>query len=558
MRLNDLRQRDSKTFGRLQSANKSEVRGSRKTVATAVLLLILALPSLWLIFSTPPLWRDSDAYVQTVYPLNAGTILAHAPLYCILSRVPLWLGYLTSEAGPMVRLGHFIKHTQLTDSGVFALIFVQHAALWWAALFFISTATTQLWSRLLLAIFFASHPLFYAFAHCIGSETLSMIIILLLAAAGLRIVTRYPDILMQDWILFGALLCGAILTRHINGVLVALLPITIFLITLVQSLHKSLACRGAASAANFTFGRSARVWCASVVTGLIALLFATGVTHWLCWQAHIHCRSKVGYTFAWRLNFINQVPLGSRDQFLAAAASRCQLPETRQLLMRLAERFRENQPWDPAAFHRESQTASAAPGGKFGKVEDEKYDRSLNEMSYAFLYPPSSALWSAVLQDFEHATQLREADVVHYLFLTTDYVFDHAASLPQCARLKTFREPRTKLASAANQFYFRWWNPISFRLWSIIFLLLLLMAVFMKEKAQTDDGRVVLYAVILFVFGVTMVLLNFFFSAIQPRFALPMMELLILSTMILLGVIFRACKIFWRSAASEQISSTPP
>lgn len=458
----------------------------------------------------------------------------------------------------MVRFGRFIKHTQLTDSGVFALIFVQHVALWWAALFFINTTTTSLWSRLLLAIFFASHPLFYAFAHCIGSETLSMIIILLLAATGLHIVTRYPNILMRDWILFGALLCGAILTRHINGVLVALLPITIFLITLVQSLHNSLACRRAPSAINFTFGRSARVWCTSVVAGLIALLLATSVTHWLCWQAHIHYRSKIGYTFVWRLNFINQVPPGSRDQFLAAAASRCQLPETRQLLMRLAERFRENQPWEPPVFHREAQASFAAPGGKFGKSEDEKYDRSLNEMAYALLYPPNMALWSAVLQDFEHATRLREADVVHYLFHTTDYVFDHADVAPQTTRLKTFREPRTKLASAANQSYFRWWNPISFRLGSIIYLLLLLMAVFMKEKAQTDDGRVVLYAVILFVFGVTMVFLNCFFSAIQPRFTLPMMELLILSMMILLGVIFRACKIFWRSAASEQISSTPP
>ncbi len=154
-----------------------EFRSFNKTVASVVPLLILAAPSFWLLAAVPPLWRDSDAYVQTVFPLNAGTILSHAPLYCILSRVPLWLGYLISGAGPMVWLGRFIKHTQLTDSGVFALIFAQHAALWWAALFFINAVTTNLWSRLLLAIFFASHPLFYAFAHCIGSETLSMIII---------------------------------------------------------------------------------------------------------------------------------------------------------------------------------------------------------------------------------------------------------------------------------------------------------------------------------------------------------------------------------------------
>src|SRR5207244_11178713 len=115
---------------------------------------------------------------------------------------------------------------------------------WWvAACLFTNYLTTHLWSRLLLAIFFASHPLFYAFAHCVGSETLSMIITVFLAATGLRIASRYPNIMLRDWILFGALLCGAILTRHINSVLVALLPITIFLIALVRSLHKSLACR---------------------------------------------------------------------------------------------------------------------------------------------------------------------------------------------------------------------------------------------------------------------------------------------------------------------------
>lgn len=517
----------------------SELRWLKKMAATAAPLLILAVPSLWLIAAVPPLWRDVDAYVQTVFPLNANTILLHAPLYCILSRVPLWLGYLTSGAGLAVRLGHFIKHTQLTDSGVFALVFAQHVALWWAALFFINIITTNLWSRLLLAIFFASHPLFYAFAHCVGSETLSMIITVFLAATGLRIASRYPNIVLRDWILFGALLCGAILTRHINSVLVALLPITIFLIALVRSLHKSLACRHATSALNFTLGRSARVWCVSAMTGLSALVLATSFTHLLCWRAHVRWRSKVGFTFVWRLNFINRVPLGLRDQFLAAAASKCQLPEARQLLMKLAERFRQNQLWDPAAFVKEWKVSFTDP---HGKIQDEKFDRSLNEMAYALFYPPSSALWSAAVQDFEHATRLRESDVVHYLFVTTDYFFNNRASMPQCERLKTFREPRAQLASAANQFYFRWWNPISFRLWSIIWLLLLLRSVFMSRKFQTGDGRVVLYVVILFVVGVTIVFLNCFFAEIQPRFTLPMMELLILSIMILLGVIFRDAK----------------
>src|SRR5207249_8008607 len=90
----------------------SELRWLKKMAATAAPLLILAVPSLWLIAAVPPLWRDVDAYVQTVFPLNANTILLHAPLYCILSRVPLWLGYLTSGAGLAVRLGHFIKRSE--------------------------------------------------------------------------------------------------------------------------------------------------------------------------------------------------------------------------------------------------------------------------------------------------------------------------------------------------------------------------------------------------------------------------------------------------------------
>src|SRR5205809_2325000 len=158
-----------------EMAEKLQAR-LRKTVETVVPLLILAIPSFWLIAAVPPLWRDADAYVQTVFPPGAPTILSHGLLYCTLSRLPLWFGYLISGAGPAVGLGHFIKHTQLTDTGVFALLFLQHVGLWCAVLYFINAITADLWARLLLATFFGSQPVFYSFAHCVGSETLSMII----------------------------------------------------------------------------------------------------------------------------------------------------------------------------------------------------------------------------------------------------------------------------------------------------------------------------------------------------------------------------------------------
>src|SRR5256714_13110785 len=115
--------------------NISQVRNMRKLAATALPLVILATPSLWLLLAVPPLWRDVDAYNQTVLPPGMVTILLHGPLYCTLSRVPLWLGYLVNGAGPAVSLGYFIKHSQLTDAGVFALLLLQHAALCCAAVY---------------------------------------------------------------------------------------------------------------------------------------------------------------------------------------------------------------------------------------------------------------------------------------------------------------------------------------------------------------------------------------------------------------------------------------
>jgi hypothetical protein len=527
-------------------ADKLQAR-LRKTVETVVPLLILATPSFWLIVTVPPLWRDSDAYVQTVFPPSAATILAHGPLYCTLSRLPLWFGYLISGAGPAVGLGHFIKHTQLTDTGVFALLLLQHVGLWCAALYFINAIAAALWARLLLAIFFASQPLFYSFAHCVGSETLSMIITVFLAGAGLRIILRYPAIKMRDWILFGALLCSGILTRHINCVLAALLPITIFLIALGHPLRLLPWQQPTSSSGYFDFAQPTDIWITSIATGLTALILATSVTHLLCWRAHIHWRSTFGYTFVWRLNFLPRMPAASRVRLISVAASRCRLPETRQLLAMLADWFQQTRPWEPGQFVKEARTALFSSTEKF---QDEKFHHSLNEMARAFLSPPSPALRTAALQDFQYATRLSEGDVVQYLFAMTDYLLTHHSRMPRLAELKTFREPHGKLTEAANRFFFRWWSPLSFRVWSVIALVVLLVAIAMNSKFQTGGARAIVYAATLIAFGIIMVVLNCFIAEILPRFALPMMEFLLLSIMILLGLILQGCKIFVNERSS--------
>jgi hypothetical protein len=516
--------------------DKPDSRNVTKVIAVALPPLLLVIPSLWLMLCVPPLWRGVDAYNQTVRPPGMVTILLHAPLYCTLSRVPLWFGYLISGAGPAEWLGHFVKHSQLTDAGVYSLILSQHAALWCGALYLIYAIARTLLLRLLLAVLFASQPLFYGFAHCVGSEALSMIVILLLAASGARLMLRYPNIRARDWIIFTVLLAAACLTRHVNCVLAAVLPITIVLIIIEHGLRRLVTDQKAIANANFQSSKAWKIWLISIATGLIGLFCATSVTHLLCWRARTPWRSTFGYTFLWRFNFLETMQPAPRRALLDLVASKCRLPESHQLLEVLGNWIDRNKYWEPGAFIEEAHSDLSDPEMKF---HGEKFDRVLNEIASGFLYPPVAPLRSVALSDFTKATGFTESDIVQFLFVNTDYFFSHRDKMPQCSGLKTFREPRERLTEARQLSYFHWWNLLSFRAWGIFTLIVLLSALVVDYRRGGQNTPVILLAVCLCIVGMAMGLLNCFFAQLQPRYILPMMELLLLSLVILCGVLFR-------------------
>jgi len=171
------------------------------------------------------------------------------------------------------------------------------------------------------------------------------------------------------------------------------------------------------------------------------------------------------------------------------------------------------------------------------KLHSKKFDQVLNEIASGFLYPPSAPLRSVALADFAKATGFSEGDIVQQLFVSTDYFFSHRDKMPQCSRLITFRQSRDQLIAARKLFYFQWWNLLSFRAWDILALALLISAVIVNRKRRERNAPVILFAVSLCVVGTAMMLLNCFLAQLQPRFVLPMMQLLLVSIMILLGVI---------------------
>ena len=103
-----------------------------------------------------------------------------------------------------------------------------------------------------------------------------MILIVFLVGIGLRIAASYPKVEARHWLTAGAILFCSVLTRHLNSVLGALLPLTIGMIALDRWL-KSGSQRGKnVAAVQFEFAQHVRPLMMSIAVGLAALLLANG------------------------------------------------------------------------------------------------------------------------------------------------------------------------------------------------------------------------------------------------------------------------------------------
>ena len=188
----------------------------------SLLLLCLFAPSAWMIATIPPLWRDADAYVQVTQKPLVATFWGHAPAYCYVAKVPLFLGEQierlrgNTAAGPPER-----PQPALTDAGIWLLIVGQHLGMNVAIFCFITAVTSLFLVRLALALTWASNALFYIFAHCVGSETLGLILIVVLTLKALRLIQKGEAAGWTDWYLFAVVLVLCILSRDLNLALVA-------------------------------------------------------------------------------------------------------------------------------------------------------------------------------------------------------------------------------------------------------------------------------------------------------------------------------------------------
>lgn len=499
------------------------------------LLLCLVAPSIWMIATIPPLWRDSDAYLQlTVHPLVT-TFWGHGPAYCYLAKIPLFLGEQLERWQGIAGAAAESGSSPLTDTGVWLLIIAQHLALGGAAFYFIRSISNSFWIHLALALIWASNALFYTFAHCTGSETLSLILTVLLVAKGLRLIRSRHQPPWMDWYLFAIALCLSLLSRHVNVLLILLLPAA-FVLSWAQNWVASV----------FASGEKQRRWrralgsrqlrqaVIAIAIGVACLAVANSLPHYLARKTKLHPHSRVGHTLMWRLQFLKTLPPPERAALLQKVTARTRSTETRRLITLLGQMHEEGADASGRPF---IQRAAALLFPGEASVPWEQLDIALNRLAYAFLLPPTLQHWHIVRTDLAAALKMPVTEIADQLFDTTGYFFDHKDEMPACAKLVTFRDTSAATINRipVERAYFHLWQGLNYKKAVVIWLGTLVVFIVIARRKKSDASAIAAFGIALVIIGLVMIASACLLTGFLPRYAMPMWLLLLLSLSIFIG-----------------------
>jgi hypothetical protein len=505
-------------------------------IRNAVLLLCLLAPSAWMIATVPPLWRDVDAYIQLTQDPRITTFWGHGPAYGYVAKIPLFLGEQWEHWRGIAVVAPESGVSALTDTGVWLLIIAQHVALAGSALYFIRAISQFFWIRLALAVGWASNALFYTFAHCLGSETLSLILVVLFVTKGLKLIQSRDQARWTDWYIFAIVLWLCLLSRQVNVLLILLLPAA-FLLSSIQNLISS------SSAADEEQRRRLRRLrirnfqqaLIAIAVGISCVVIAGSLTQTLARKTRLHPHSRMGYSFLFRLQFLKELPPPERTALLKKILARASSNEARQLITLLGQMYDQGANSAPQAFT-ERAVPLLFPSEKV--IPWEKLDASLNQMAWTFLLQPTREHWETARIDFAAALKTSATDIIDNLFATTAYFFEHRDEMPACAPLVTFRDSSADTISripAENFYFYLWRGATPNKLLLLCFLSLLLLLVIARWK-RANVTAISSFGIALVAVGLLITTANSLLTEFLPRFVLSIWQLLVLSFSIFAGL----------------------
>jgi hypothetical protein len=496
-----------------------------------------------MIGSIPPLWRDADAYTQLTQPPLVSVFWNHSPAYCYLAKVPLYVGEKLERwehNEPPPRLTD-PSQPAVTDTGIWILIVAQHLALGLASFLFITTVTPLFWIRLGLSGLWASNAMPYTFAHCVGSETLGMILALLLVGRALRLVQSEDEPSWKEWYWIAVIMLLCILSRDLNLALLALLPLTFLISWLLKVITRGKNPR-------FRPAFYLRQAVIAIAIGLACNFAADSVEQNLARKTKLHPHSRIGFTFFWRLHFLGELSPESRAALLQKVNARAPTERVRYLITLLGQFYDEHgNVSHPGPF------MNRAIGYFGGQLHWEDLDKALNQMAFAFLWPPPPEFLKAAKADFGQGMSDASTVISDELFEATAVYFTDKNGMPALKNLVTFRDTSAdKIQQLVSEHrYFHLWKDISYVGALALWFACLVLLIVISTRKRIDTTILVAYGIALLTVGLVQFAVSCLVHDYAPRLSLAMWQLWMLSLFLLVANIF-ACLLQPQGRAMEE------
>jgi hypothetical protein len=398
----------------------------------AFLLLILTVPSLYISLTVPPLWRDEDAFNEIASTFAPRGIIHYLPGYSLGGRLIVCAGSIVgSLSGGRGIPNLSIDLPPLNDAGIYTLVIAQHLFLILSLWFAVRTLSQHFPLRALFAMCFALTPFLYIYANCIGSEAFSNPLIYLITACGWNCIRTKELNSRQVLICFG-LLVAAALTRQINVVLAAALPIALLPLTGKELIHLGATINATNRESRF---RYTRLFLIFVVVGLSAIGTSLIVQQTLCWFYRVPFRSTFGETFLYRLNYFGILPEQERTAILTAIGAKVGDPVVTEALEALGRSLNQGERWTNMFLYYKIDEILLRNG--LGDKEGRTWQihLKLNRIATCVLLSGEPNFRNTVWRDFVLSPFFVQADLAYPPFELTDWVRQQLA-YPRYERMR--------------------------------------------------------------------------------------------------------------------------
>jgi hypothetical protein len=390
-----------------------------ETLRQGILLLILLIPSVYIFLTVPPLWRDTDAFNEIGSTFAPKGIIHWLPGYCLGGRLIVFAGSIVAS----LLGGHGVPHlsmnaTLLSDAGISTLIVVQHLFLVLSLFYVVKTLSDHFPIRVLFAVVFALTPWLYVYANCIGSEAFSNPLVYLIVACGWNCL-RTTDLDQRTIFIYFGLLLAAALTRQINGLLVAVLPIALLPLAAKELLFGGATAKLANHQSRFRYPRRLLIF---GMVGLSAIGTSLLVQQTMCWLFRVPFRSTYGETFSYRLGYLGGLSEQERTAILTGISGKLGDPVITEALDTLNRALNRGDGWYDTYLYYKIEEILLRTGLNDAPSRTWQTDLKLNRIATCVQLSGERNFLDVVWASFVLSTFFAQTDLASAPFALTEWL----------------------------------------------------------------------------------------------------------------------------------------